>query len=226
MMGMAGYSLFQVPKMVYRLWRHRFFMALLASFLFCLLAQSFRAKTEYISANDMSYLFGGMSFAFLAGSFLYRGKGDQTHDLNRYEDWMKRGGEVAAFGAVVWFGLNTYWTGDWYNTLSWRQREQDRRLQETLPPDSTLIGAVAPGLCLNNRFKCVNVIERLCNDDHPVERAERPAYIVILDDKWKEEWWVKHYPELVEPSRRKYKITGLLRSFFTIGVYPVDKESR
>ncbi len=226
MMGIAGYCLFQIPKMVYKLWRHRLFMALTSSFLFCLLAQSFRAKTDYISANDMSYLFFGVFVAFLAGSFLYKGSGDNTHDLNRYDDWMKRSGEVAAFGAVVWCGLNIYWTADWLNTMTWRQREQDRRLQETLPPNSTLIGAVAPGLCLNNRFKCVNVIERLCNDDHPVERAESPAYIVILDDKWKEEWWVKHYPELVETHRRKIKITGLLRSFFTIGVYPKDKESR
>jgi len=123
---------------------------------------------------------------------------------------------------ALWGAINLGWMGDWLLHLTYRQRDADRWLAENLPPDSVLIGAVTPGLCMNNRFKVVNVIEDLCNDDRPVEQfAPAPRYILILDDRWKERWWVKHYPELVAPERRIHAFPHLLRSFFTVGVYPV-----
>jgi hypothetical protein len=123
---------------------------------------------------------------------------------------------------LAWGLIDLIWTGDWLLHLTYRQRDADRWLADHLPPGSVLIGAVAPGLCMNSRFPAVNVIEDLCNDDRPVERfAPAPRYILILDDRWKETWWVKHYPELVAPERRMHAFPHLLRSFFTIGVYPV-----
>jgi 4-amino-4-deoxy-L-arabinose transferase-like glycosyltransferase len=123
---------------------------------------------------------------------------------------------------LAWGLINLGWLGDWLLHLTYRQREADRWLADHLPPNSVLLGAVAPGLCMNNRFQAVNVIEDLCNDDRPVERfAPAPRYILILDGRWKEVWWVRNYPELVAPDRRIHAFPHLLRSFFSVGVYPV-----
>jgi len=128
---------------------------------------------------------------------------------------------------VVWSVVNLYWTGDWLLHITYRQREADRWLAENLPANSVLIGAVTPGLTMNNRFICVNVIEKLCNDHQPLERyAPAPRYVVILDEKWRESWWPRHYPGVVAPERRIHAFHGLLRPFFVIGVYKVPDEMR
>ncbi len=128
---------------------------------------------------------------------------------------------------ALWASVNVYWTSDWLRHLTCRQRDADRWLAQNLPANAVLIGAVAPGLCLNNHFRCVSVIEHLCNDDRPVERfAPAPRYVLIIDDKtpalrWKERWWARNYPQLVEPSRRLHTFPNVLRPFFVIGLYPV-----
>lgn len=132
---------------------------------------------------------------------------------------------LPAAALVAWGVVNLYWTGDWMLHLTYRQRDADRWLAENLPPNSVLIGAVTPGLSLNNRFVCVNVIEKLCNDDHPLEKfAPAPRYVLILDDRWREVWWQRHYPEVIAPERRIHAFRGLLRPFFVIGVYKVPDE--
>lgn len=143
-----------------------------------------------------------------------------------------------------WIIGNGGWYADWLLHVSYRQRNADQWLAANLPPGSVLIGAVAPGLSLDNRFRCVNVIEGLCNDVNPVEKAApAPRYILILDrhtiagaqyepalvpnpatlwaDRWKEPYWRRAYPDLVRPERRLKAFPHLLRPFFTIGVYPV-----
>ncbi len=133
---------------------------------------------------------------------------------------------VPLLGLGLWALVNGLWLGNWLGHLTFKQKQADAWLQDHLPKGSVLIGAVAPGLCLNNHFKVVNVIEDLCNDDHPVERfAPAPRYIVILDGKWKERWWVRHYPELVKPERRMHLFLHLLRHDFYVGVYPVPPQA-
>ena len=123
---------------------------------------------------------------------------------------------------LIWGSVNTYWTGDWLLHLTYRQRDADRWLTENLPANSILIGAVTPGLSLNSRFVCVSVIEKLCNDDAPLEKyAPAPRYVLILDDRWREGWWPRHYPQVIVPERRIHAFRGILRPFFTIGVYKV-----
>lgn len=132
--------------------------------------------------------------------------------------------QVLAFGLMLlWGSINLGWTADWLTHLTYRQKAADRWLAENLPENSVLLGAVAPGLCLNNRFRVVNLIEKLCNDDHPVERfAPSPRYIVMIDNRnWTERWWVTHYPEIVRPENRVHIFPGLLRSFFLVSVYRV-----
>ncbi len=127
----------------------------------------------------------------------------------------------------IWFILNGCWTFDWLYHLSYRQIQADHWLEANLPANSVLFGAVAPGLCMDNHFQAVSVIAKLCNDDHPVERAQHvPRYIIILDDnrfnsRWKEQWWVKNYPSVMQQKNRIHSFTGLMRPFFTIGIYPV-----
>jgi hypothetical protein len=113
--------------------------------------------------------------------------------------------------------------GGWLLHLTYRQKQADRWLAAHLPPDSVLLGDIAPCLCLNNRFKAIHVQVDLCNDHQPVERfAPAPRYILILDGNWKERWWMKHYPDLVAPERRVHLFPRLLR--FSVGVYAVPGE--
>ena len=145
---------------------------------------------------------------------------------------------------TAWLGLNAYWYADWIVHLTYRQRAADHWLAAHLPANTVLIGAVAPGLCMNSRFRCVPVIQDLCNDDTPLERfADAPRCLLIIDrdanqrgalvsaaqraraDRWKERWWMQHYPGLVKPENRMYAFPSLLRPFFTIGVYPVPQDA-
>lgn len=128
---------------------------------------------------------------------------------------------------ALWGVVNTGWTGDWILHRTYHQRDAERWLVANLPPDSVLFGAVGMGLTLDTRFQAINVIKKLCNDDHPLERfASAPRYVVILDDRWKEQWWGQHYPDVVAPGRQIHEFRGLLRPFFTIRVYPVPPNTR
>lgn len=138
------------------------------------------------------------------------------------------GGKRAAVALLaVWAVVNLYWMGDWLLHLSYHQRDADRWLAAHLPANSVLLGAIAPGLCMNNRFVVVNVMRGLCNDTRPVERfAPAPRYILILDVPWEEKWWVQHYPELVAPERRLHLFKPILRRGFSVGVYAAPQGGR
>ena len=125
---------------------------------------------------------------------------------------------------LLWAGVNAGWTLDWLTHLRYSQRDADAWLAHNLPPNTVLLGDVAPGLCLNNHFRAINVIPGLCNDDQPVERAApNPVAIVILDANFKEPWWQAQYPALVAPSRRVAFFPRVVR--FPVGVYYEAKES-
>ncbi len=152
---------------------------------------------------------------------------------------------LLAFLAVVWVCLNGYWYADWIGHLTYRQQAADTWLNVHLPAGSVLLGAVAPGLCLNNRFKCVVMIDNLCNYHAPVEKfAPAARYVVILDtdadaepnlrlpsqrlwaNRWKEKWWLRHYPSVVRHDNRLVAFPHMLRRYFTVGVYPVPADYR
>jgi hypothetical protein len=123
-----------------------------------------------------------------------------------------------ALALLVWAVVNCSWTGDWLAHLSYTQRDADRWLAKHLPANSVLIGDVALGLCLDNRFLAVNVIPGLCNDRSPVERfSPAQRYIVILDGKWQEGWWHQRYPQYVGQAHRIHLFPRLLH--WPVGVY-------
>ncbi len=137
--------------------------------------------------------------------------------------WRLNIGRVAATLGIglpiAWGVVNGVWMADWLRTLRYSQYEMSRELGQALPPDSVLIGDVAPGICLDNNFMAINVIPGLCNGDRPVERfSGKPRHIVILDGRWKEAYWLERYPDLVDPERRLI-MRRVLR--WDIGVYPV-----
>lgn len=129
---------------------------------------------------------------------------------------------VAAVGAVaVWLGFNAYWLGDWAAHLSYSQYAISRWLAAAVPPGSVLLGDVAPGITMDNGLAAVNVIPGLCNGERPVERfAGRPRYIAILDGRWKERYWLRRYPNLVDPKRR-LRLARVLR--WDVGIYAVPE---
>jgi 4-amino-4-deoxy-L-arabinose transferase-like glycosyltransferase len=137
--------------------------------------------------------------------------------------WHPPAGTVAAVCAVLlpllWMGVNGWWLTDWLRTMRHSQYAVSTELGRSLPPDSVLIGDVAPGVCLDNGFVAVNVIPGLCNGEQPVERfAGKPRFVVVLDGRWKERYWLDRYPELVS-ERRRLLMRRVLR--WDIGVYPV-----
>jgi len=124
----------------------------------------------------------------------------------------------------VWTAINAGWICLWLGHLTFRQRSADRWLSEHLPSNSVLFGAVAPGLCMNNHFRVVNVIQDLCNDNQPLEKfGLGPQYVLILDDDWRETWWDRSYPFLLSRDRRIKTFPHILRPRFLIGVYRVPE---
>ncbi len=134
---------------------------------------------------------------------------------------------VAVVALAIWTTVNVGWLTDWVMHISYRQLAACNWLEENLPPGSVLFGDLAPGLCTDNHITAVNVIAGLCNDRAPIERfAGRPRYVVILDNGWKERYWLKHYPDLVETEHRMHEFHGILRPFFIVGIYPVPQDYR
>ncbi|MDQ2922070.1 MAG: hypothetical protein M3R52_10740, partial [Acidobacteriota bacterium] len=130
--------------------------------------------------------------------------------------------KMAAAVIVLWFAFNAYWLGGWLLGLDYTQYQMSRWLAQNVPPGSVLIGDVAPGVCLDNGFIAVYVEPRLWNDVLPVEKmgARYPdaARYIIMDDRWKDRFWMVHYPELVTPERR-IKLARVLK--WEVGVYAV-----
>lgn len=218
--ALAAYTLMEGPRVAGEIVERKLLMAVLGSFLFCLAAQAVRFRMALISVPDMAALFCGLVIAFLVGSTLSRARPAPVRQTFV-------GGapppEIWFVGLIIWIAVNGYWTGDWLLHLTYRQRAADRWLSLHLPADSTLIGDVAPGLCLNNRFKTVNVIPGLANDTAVVEQSAPPRYILILDgEKWRERWWEEHYADLTAPNHRIHAFVGLLRPTFEVSVYSVD----
>lgn len=127
---------------------------------------------------------------------------------------------LVAATMVIWAGVNAWWYSDWLTHLEYTQYRFNRWLAGNLPPNSVLLGDVAPGLSMDTRFMAIDVQEGLCNDHNPVERwARYPTYILLLDWVWKEPYWIKRYPELVAP-RRRMRHVRILR--WWIGMYPAQ----
>lgn len=128
---------------------------------------------------------------------------------------------------ALWFLFNTFWLGGWLIGLDHTQYRMSRWLALNLPPGSVLIGDVAPGVGLDNNFITVPVQPGLCNYVLPVEtmgaRYVNASRYVIMDDRWKERYWVVRYPELVTTERR-IKLESVLR--WQVGVYAVDFEQQ
>lgn len=126
---------------------------------------------------------------------------------------------LAKFGFIVWFLFNGYWLGAWVTHIGFTQYHASRWLASHLPPNSVLIGDIAPGMCMDNDFRCVHVQDGLCNYHFPVERfAGNPRFIVILDGRWKERWWVDNYPHLVDAAHL-YKMLHVMK--WKVGIYRV-----
>jgi len=130
---------------------------------------------------------------------------------------------ATAAGFALWLIFNGYWLGGWLLGLDYTQYQMSQWLARNLPAGSVLIGDVAPGVCLDNGFIVVYVEPKLWNDVRPVESMgarypNAPRYIV-MDDRWKESFWMVHYPELVTPERR-IKLAQVIN--WQVGVYPVE----
>jgi 4-amino-4-deoxy-L-arabinose transferase-like glycosyltransferase len=124
----------------------------------------------------------------------------------------------------LWAAWNAAWLVDWARHINYSQQDTSRWLAANLPSNSVLIGDVAPGLSLDNPFRAIHVQPGLVNDKDPVGRyAGSPRYVVILDGRWKERYWLDRYPELVDPARR-IKLAHVLR--WDVGIYAVDDAAR
>ncbi len=220
MAALSAYALFETPRILSGIVDRKVALALLGSYLICLTGQALRSRLVLISARDMYVLFCGIAAALYIGSALQRVKPRprthrSIHSVQQPGVWIA--------GLLLWAIVNGYWSSDWLLHLSYRQKQADRWLAANLPAHCTLIGALAPGLCLNNRFKAVNVISSLCNDGPVVEQASPPRYIVMLDGgDWREHWWDVRYPSLVSPLRKVHEFPHLLRPFFHVSLYSVD----
>jgi len=220
MAALSAFVMVEISSIASEIFDRRLSFSLIGSLLICLAGQAFRSRLVLIDTKGMLALFCGIAIALYVGTRLGH---------RRYRSVRKRyfgpsqSPEVWVSFLAIWAIVNLYWTGDWLLHLTFHQRAADRWLAANLEPNSTLIGAAAPGLCLNNRFRAVNVIANLSNDGAIVEQCAPPRYIVMLDGgNWRERWWDERYPQLTVPSRRVRTFDNLLRSFYSISIYSVD----
>jgi len=217
---LSAFTLFEAPRVVGEILSRKLLLALLGSFQICLIGQVLRSRLVLIEPREMHVLFWGVTFALIVGSMLNTSKPQSVR--RRYAEGAQPP-EIWITGLALWAIVNCYWTGDWLLHLTYRQKAADEWLAVHLPAKSTVFGAVAPGLCLNNRLKTVNVIANLCNDGQVVEQFSPPRYIVILDGpRWREKWWDDRYPTLMTPAHRVHTFRNILRPFFEITVFAVD----
>ena len=107
------------------------------------------------------------------------------------------------FFLLFWGIVNGCWLAHWLVTMKTTRRDAEAWLTAHLPPNTVLLGDVAPGLALDSRFRTVNVQPVLCNDREPLEvYRDFPRAIIIPDLGWKEAWWTEHYPDAVSKSHR------------------------
>ncbi len=131
-----------------------------------------------------------------------------------------------AFIILGWVLSNVYWYQDWLRHISYRQWQADSWLGANLPPNSVIFGDISNGLCMNNHLLPVCVMRGLCNYHDPLARyRDRPEYVLILDGRWKERWWVKHYPGVVVDANRIHVFDKVLRKSFVLGLYKVPRGS-
>ena len=134
-----------------------------------------------------------------------------------------KSGQTTVLLLAAWAGINSLWLWNWAAHLHTTHRDADRWLATHLPPNSVLFGDCAPGLCLDNRFRTVNVIPGLCNDTEPLEKfAGFPRYVAILDGPYRltnEKWWHEHYPNVVKLNRRVVLFDPLVTH--PVGIYEV-----
>ncbi len=170
------------------------------------------ATVAAMAAVGASALCGGASLLLLAAAVRAR------------PEWMARCLRIAPAAALIgWAGINACFTADWLAHLTYAQRDASRWLAMNMPPNTVMIGDVAPGVCLYNRFRAVSVISGLCNDKLPVERfAQWQRAVVILDGAYKERWWTERYPAVVRPVNRIALFPRITR--FPVGVYRVRDE--
>jgi hypothetical protein len=192
-------------------WRSRLARGVLAGFL------SFHAVLSVVR-------YGGVLPSAQTAALLYGVPATMVTAAAAWSSTNRLESRVAARAAALFIGLwalvNTAWLTDWARHIDYSQRGMSRWLAANLPANSVLIGDVAPGVSLDNRFRAIHVQPGLVNYIKPIERAAgSPRYIVILDGRWKERYWLDKYPELVTPKRR-IALGHILR--WDVGVYSVD----
>jgi len=132
--------------------------------------------------------------------------------------------KIATAAITTWLTINAVWLGDWWRIREYTQIAMTEWLNQNVPAGSVLLGDVAPGLGIETRFQTVNVMEGLCNDNDPIKRYEdRKTYIMLIDGSWRGPYWVKRYPELIDPKRRTLHARVLK---WWIGIYPVSSTSK
>ena len=122
---------------------------------------------------------------------------------------------------VLWGIINGAYTLDWLAHLKYTQRDASRWLTSNLTKDSVLIGDVAPGLCLDNKFECAPVIEGLCNarDPFATQRGHMGA-LIILDGEIQESFWRKNHPEWIQSENRIKFLPAVVGK--PVGIYQLN----
>ncbi|HLJ56524.1 MAG TPA: glycosyltransferase family 39 protein [Chthonomonadaceae bacterium] len=220
MAALAAFALHEGPRIARDLFDRKPVLAVVGALLISLAGQALRFRIALISDNGMLAVFFGLTIALLIGMAMNGGRRPRDRE---WQHGTERPAELWMVGIAVWAVVNLYWTGDWLLHLTYKRKAADAWLAGHLPPNSTVIGDVAPGLCLDNRFRAINVIAGLANDTAVVEAFPRPRYIVILDGPaWRERWWDDNYPALVAPSGRIATFDDLPRKSMDVSVFAVD----
>ena len=142
MAALSAFALMEAPRVAAEIVERKLLLAIFGSLLICLAGQALRSRIALIDVSGMNALFWALACAFLIGSQLQRAK--RIGVRHRYAEGSQPP-EIWFTGLAIWAIVNCYWTGDWLLHITYRQKAADHWLASHVPPQSTLIGAAAPG---------------------------------------------------------------------------------
>ncbi len=223
--GLSGIALFQLPEILERL-RTSAPLRLLSGAYFAYHASLALLHHETIwrvVGVGSATIFGG-ALAYFAPRLLSKLNSFQfsfkwLQELKAEKSNLSR---VGIGVLALWVIFNGTYLLDWMTHLQFTQRDASHWLAANFPKETVLIGDVAPGLCLDNRFLCVPVIKGLCNDKDPFALQRGfPGALIVLDGEIQETWWQKNHPDSIRIENRLRFLPAVVGK--PVGVYKLSQ---
>lgn len=128
---------------------------------------------------------------------------------------------VQVLGLVVTVGISGWWLGAGLMHPSYRRAQASELLAKSLEPGATVVGDVAPSLCMGTNLRAAPVQFGLSNAQNPIAQTGARYIVTGREPMWTRFWSV-HAAGVCVPARRLLTVT--LASGRVVDVYRSRRE--